>query len=97
VRQSADSVDEVADLFRALGSPVRLALLAHLESGAATVTELVAALGASQPLVSQHLRVLRQHRLVASVRRGQSVVYEITDEHVSHIIGDAIAHLKEKS
>ena len=49
----------------------------------------------SQPLVSQHLRVLRGQQLVISTVHGQFHTYQLSDEHVSHIVGDAIEHAKE--
>ena len=57
--------------------------------------ELVAALGISQPLVSQHLRILRTSRIVTARRRAREVEYSLTDEHVAHIVLDAIRHATE--
>ncbi|HEX3300748.1 MAG TPA: metalloregulator ArsR/SmtB family transcription factor [Actinomycetota bacterium] len=61
------------------------------------VHELVDAIGAAQPLVSQHLRVLRGTGLVRTRRRGREVVYELTDVHAAHIVRDAVAHASELS
>ena len=49
----------------------------------------------SQPLVSQHLRTLRQAGLVATVRSGKEVVYHLADQHVANLIADALAHAQE--
>ena len=54
---------EVAEVFAALASPVRSALVHHLTTGPKTVGALVESLELSQPLVSQHLRILRGARL----------------------------------
>lgn len=86
---------EVGSLFGALSAPVRAAIVHHLTEGPRTVTDLVEALEVSQPLVSQHLRVLRSSRLVTSVRRGQEIVYSLADEHVAHIFLDAWNHTEE--
>jgi ArsR family transcriptional regulator, zinc-responsive transcriptional repressor len=59
------------------------------------VHELTEALEVDQPLVSQHLRVLRGARVVAADRRGREVVYRLEDEHVGHIVADAITHVAE--
>lgn len=48
----------VAELFKALGSEPRLALIAQLVEQPMPVGELVDVAGMSQPLVSQHLRTL---------------------------------------
>jgi ArsR family transcriptional regulator, zinc-responsive transcriptional repressor len=80
------------ELFRALGTPNRLAIVLELERGARCVHELVAQMGISQALASQHLRVLRTSGLVVGRRRGKEIVYSLADEHVAHIARDALAH-----
>jgi ArsR family transcriptional regulator len=42
--------------------------------------------------VSQHLRVLRAARLVQTRRRGREIAYSLGDEHVAHIVHDAVVH-----
>jgi DNA-binding transcriptional ArsR family regulator len=89
------SYDAAAALLKALVAPLRLALVDLLSSGPLCVHELVAALGAAQPLVSQHLKVLRSAGLVATTRRGREVVYRLADDHVAHVVRDAVAHARE--
>ncbi|WP_029088521.1 ArsR/SmtB family transcription factor [Brevibacterium album] len=84
-----------ARLFKVLGSESRLGLLRIVEREPRTVGALSEATGMSQPLVSQHLRTLRQADLVLARRRGKEVVYEIADRHVAHVIADALAHVIE--
>ena len=57
--------------------------------------ELVEKLGAPQPLVSQHLRVLRGAGVVRGARRGREIAYSLVDEHVAHIVADAVSHARE--
>lgn len=87
--------DGVSELFRCLSSSVRVALVLELAGRERCVHELVETLGLPQPLVSQHLRVLRDADLVTRVRRGREVAYTLTDDHVSHIVRDALAHSQE--
>jgi DNA-binding transcriptional ArsR family regulator len=93
--QVARDLQPAADLLRALGNPIRLAIVSELGSEPRCVHELVDRLDAAQPLVSQHLRILRGARLVSTERRGKEVVYTLTDDHVSHIALDAIRHSQE--
>jgi len=88
-------LDLASELLKTLAAPVRLALLVVLASGPRCVHELVDELGVSQPLASQHLRVLRAARLVAAERRGREVVYRLVDEHVADIVDAAIRHSEE--
>ena len=77
-----------------MAHPLRLALLASLVDGPQCVHELVESTGASQPLVSQHLRVLRSTDLLLRERRGREVVYAIADDHIHHIVVDAVDHVR---
>jgi ArsR family transcriptional regulator len=82
-----------ADLLKVLGNPVRLGVILELDArGECCVHELVDRLGVSQPLLSQHLRVLRDARLITGQRAGKEIRYSIVDHHVTHIVRDAIAH-----
>ncbi len=87
-----ENVAAACELFRALGTPHRLAIVLELERGARCVHELVNQMGISQALASQHLRVLRTSGLVVGTRRGKEIVYSLADEHVAHIARDALAH-----
>lgn len=84
-----------SDLLRALASPVRIGIVRELSQGGKYVHELVSALGVSQPLVSQHLRVLRTSRIVTARRQAREIQYVLTDDHVAHIVLDAIRHSRE--
>ena len=88
-------LEAASELLRALASPVRLGIVRELASGGRRVHELVDALGVSQPLVSQHLRVLRSSRIVTARRQAREIEYTLTDEHVAHIVLDAIQHARE--
>jgi ArsR family transcriptional regulator, zinc-responsive transcriptional repressor len=45
--------------------------------------------------MSQHLRVLRSARVISGKRDGKEMRYSIIDDHVTHIVGDAIHHAEE--
>lgn len=86
---------EAAQLFKVLGNESRLGLLRLIGGEPRTVGALVEATGMSQPLVSQHLRTLRQAGLVAPSRAGKEVTYSLVDLHVVHVVADALAHVRE--
>ncbi|WP_340375248.1 metalloregulator ArsR/SmtB family transcription factor [Streptomyces sp. SS7] len=89
------ALQAASDLLKALASPVRLGIVRELSVGEKYVHELVTALGVSQPLVSQHLRVLRTSRIVTAHRQAREIRYGLTDNHVAHIVLDAIRHAQE--
>ena len=92
---ASHDLETAAELFKVLSAPLRLGILEQLSDGERCVHELVDALKAPQPLISQHLRVLRGARLVRSTRRGREIAYELSDDHVSHIVRDALSHSRE--
>jgi DNA-binding transcriptional ArsR family regulator len=61
----------------ALGDPTRRQLFERLRMGPCSVTELISIVPISQPAVSQHLRVLREARLVRVEKRGQQRIYHL--------------------
>lgn len=90
-----NELQAAADLLRALAHPTRLAIVLQVREGERCVHELVERLGITQPLASQHLRVLRSAGVLSSRRRGKEVAYALADEHLLHIALDAITHAGE--
>lgn len=84
-----------AALLRALAAPARVAIVLSLKQRAMCVHELVDALHLNQPQVSQHLRVLKNSGVVEGHRRGREVEYALVDDHLAHIVTDALIHTTE--
>ena len=78
-----------ARFFRVLGDPTRLHILELLEEQERTVSELVSAVGQSQPRVSTHLACLRHCGFVDTERRGKEVVYRLALRGLSQIVDGA--------
>jgi DNA-binding transcriptional ArsR family regulator len=69
----------VARRFQVLGEPCRLRILQALQTRAKTVGEIVEELGGSQPNISKHLQVLYDAGVVGRERRGNNMLYSISD------------------
>jgi DNA-binding transcriptional ArsR family regulator len=69
------SPDLMARIFKTLADPTRLRLLGAMTLDCKSVSQLVEESGLSQPLVSHHLRILREAGLARSGRRGIYVLY----------------------
>jgi DNA-binding transcriptional ArsR family regulator len=67
----------MAYAFAAVAEPSRRQILDALRAGTRSVGELVDITGLSQPGVSKHLRVLREHGLVSVRRDAQRRLYDI--------------------
>jgi DNA-binding transcriptional ArsR family regulator len=66
-----------ADAFNAVAEPRRRQILDILADGERPVKDLVALLGLAQPLVSKHLRVLREVGLVDVRDEGRQRMYRL--------------------
>jgi DNA-binding transcriptional ArsR family regulator len=82
----------VATTLQALATPSRLLILATLQRGTSTVSELAAAVGMEQSAVSHQLRLLRNLGLVDGERAGRHIRYSLFDNHVAELIEQAIYH-----
>lgn len=89
-------IELVAERFRILGEPVRIRLLQELQSGEKNVSELVAAVGSTQPNVSKHLRILQEAGIVGRRQKGNNVFCYIADEGVFHLCDAVCSSLREK-
>jgi DNA-binding transcriptional ArsR family regulator len=75
-------IELIAQRFRVLAEPMRIKLLDQLRDRDATVSELQAALGATQQNVSKHLGILHGAGMVTRAKDGNHVRYSIADEGV---------------
>jgi DNA-binding transcriptional ArsR family regulator len=73
------------DAFNAVAEPRRREILDLLAAGERSVTDLVEALGVVQPLVSKHLRVLREVGLVEVREDGRHRLYRLNGEPLKPI------------
>lgn len=69
-----------AELCRALANEHRQAILHAICSDEKCVGDIATEIGISVHNVSQHLRVLKERRLVASRKEGQTVYYRVTNQ-----------------
>lgn len=90
------TIDDTVALFAALANGMRLKLLVALARlGPMSAGDLQRVVGGEQSAVSHQLAALRRSRLARSERRGRQIVYSLVDQHVAHIIEDALDHVDE--
>jgi DNA-binding transcriptional ArsR family regulator len=73
------------DAFNAVAEPRRRQILDVLAGGGRPVNDLVAALGLPQPVVSKHLRVLREVGLVDVRDEGRQRIYRLNGQPLKPI------------
>ena len=92
---AARRIQELADLFKALGDATRLRLLLALSLRELCVCELAEAIGMSVSAVSHQLRYLRAARIVKYRRAGKLALYSLDDEHVATLLCNGLDHVVE--
>ena len=81
------------EVFRALGDPVRCAMIERLAAGELPAGEVGRGLPVSQPGASQHLKVLRDAGVVAVRRDGRRRLYRLVPERLREA-HDWLAHYR---
>lgn len=76
-----------ADFFQSLSNPVRLCILQKLCSyEELCVSEFCCCMGCSQPLVSKHLRWLKDAGFLQVRQEGTRMIYRLRDERVRRVL-----------
>ena len=91
-----------AEICAGLADPTRILILYALSDGACNVTQLAEFLNLGQPMVSRHLKVLRDRGMVIATRVGPTVEYKISDPRLVQaldllraVLRDTLSHRAE--
>jgi DNA-binding transcriptional ArsR family regulator len=76
--------------FHALADSIRIEIISYLRDGEKCVCEIVPHLNLIQPLVSRHLKILKDAGIVRCRKDGTKRMYAIVDEKIYNII-DALS------
>src|SRR4030043_1179213 len=82
-----------ARVFYALSDPVRIEILEFIRDGEKCVCEIVPHLNLIQPVVSRHLRILKDSGLVVDRKDGNKRLYSVMFPEVYKIIDDITPEL----
>ena len=83
----------LAEIFKVLGDPTRIKLLALLSASEMCVCDIADALGLKQSAISHQLRVLRGARLVKFRKDGKEAWYSLDDDHVVKLMNQGLEHV----
>lgn len=73
--------------FQILGDANRLRIIKCIGNGQKTVSEIVAETNLSQPLVSHHLKVLRESQILQTIRQGPFVYHMLKNAKLLDVLG----------
>ena len=85
---------ELAEVFKVIAHPDRIRLIEELGSGELDVNTLAESPDLPGPRVSQHLSLLRAHRLVEERRDGRRHIYHLSQPQIAGWIVDGLAFLE---
>lgn len=96
--QKLSELDDVtssrlAEIFKVLGDPTRIKLLALLTTEEMRVSDIAEALSMGQSAISHQLRVLRNARLVKFRKDGKEAWYSLDDDHVVKLMRQGLDHV----
>lgn len=87
-----DLINDFSRKLKVCGHPVRLKLLCLIhKQGEPCVTNLWTCIGQSQPVISQHLAVLKDNGVVDSSVQGNKRIYTISDAFIRDLVEKMIA------
>jgi DNA-binding transcriptional ArsR family regulator len=81
-------ISSYAEKLKVCGHPVRLKILCLIQKQDACVTDLWQCLQQPQPVISQHLAVLKEKGIVSSEIQGNKRIYSIVDPFILKIVRD---------
>ena len=88
-----ETVEAIAELFKAFGDPTRVEILSLLLDSERCVGDIAQSIGMSQSAVSHQLRLLKQIHLIKFRREGKNILYSLADEHVRTILQMGLEHV----
>ena len=72
-------------VFHALADPIRMEIVTYLRDGEKCVCEIVPHLNLIQPLVSRHLKILKDAGIVRCRKEGTKRMYSIVDQKIYNV------------
>ncbi len=96
-KKLATKMAEIAPKLKVCGHPVRLGILCTIERDESCVTELWQCLEDSQPVVSQHLAVLKKNGIVKARADGNRRLYSIIDPFVHRLVRQLVADCQTRT
>lgn len=84
-----------AEICAGLADPSRILILYELAQSPRNVTELSTNLGMPQPLVSRHLKMLRERGMVNKERHGSVIVYSLANSKIIEALDLLRAAMRE--
>jgi len=93
----------MADLFSILANPTRLKIIKYLidecckrKEGCCCVSEIYTELDLPQPLISKHLKILKNNDVLDYTRQGNRILYRFAEKNSLSVILDFLRRFEAK-
>ena len=90
-----DKLIDLSELFKIFGDSTRIKILFSLLGRELSVGEISEILKMTQSAISHQLRILKSSELVKFRREGKSLIYSLSDDHVTKIINIGLERIEE--
>jgi ArsR family transcriptional regulator len=90
-----DLCNEINNFGKSIGNKTRYRIIEVLLGERKSVNELVKITRLSQPLVSQHLKLLKNCNLVIDERRGQEIWYTVNTEYTLKLLKKLVQNIQK--
>lgn len=90
-------VGELAGFLRAIAHPRRIKIIEELKSGEKPVGALRKTLAITHSGVSQHLMILRAHRVVAERRSGRQILYRLRAAQLTEWLAEGMRFMAQST
>lgn len=87
----------MSEFFKMFGDGTRLKIVNALMLSEMCVCDISALVGMTQSVVSHHLKILRDMRVIKYRRAGKVVYYSLCDEHIALIFNQGRTHIGEQN
>jgi len=88
-------LEGLAGFFKLFSDKTRIGIIWALSLSEMCVCDLALLLKMKQPAISQHLKYLRQMRIVRTRREGKVIYYALDDEHIRIVLNTGLQHIDE--
>ncbi|ETO92430.1 ArsR/SmtB family transcription factor [Legionella oakridgensis] len=86
--------EKMAEFLSAIAHQYRIRIIEELHTGEQNVNSLQAMLGTSHSVVSQHLSILRAHKVVKQRKEGNQVFYQLAQPELANWLVQGLFYLE---
>lgn len=89
-----ETIEQMVDIFKALGDPSRLKIVLALLNQEHCVCDIAVICNQTDSAISHQLRILRTMKILKNRREGKIIYYSIDDDHVISLINMSLDHVR---